>query len=113
MSGVKRKLNTLSLSDKLRLISEIDKGGKKKKVIAAEFGIPANTLSTILKNRGEILKKAEDGACNERKRFKTCTYEDIDAAVLEWMKMVRDKNLAISGPLIREKCFAWTFGILP
>lgn len=112
MSGVKRKLNTLSLSDKLRLISEIDKGGKKKKVIAAEFGIPANTLSTILKNRGEILKKAEDGACNERKRFKTCTYEDIDAAVLEWMKMVRDKNLAISGPLIREKAlfFAESLG---
>ena len=30
MSGAKRKLNTLSLSDKLRLINEVDKGVKRK-----------------------------------------------------------------------------------
>lgn len=72
----------LSLSDKLRLIFEVDKEGKKKKDITAAFGISANTLSTILKNRGEIQKKAEDGECSERKRFKTFVYEDIDATVL-------------------------------
>lgn len=103
MSYQKRKLNTISLSDKVRLISEIDKGIKKKKVIAADFGIPPSTLSTIIKNREEILKKAENGVSNDRKRFKTCTYEDIDKVTLEWFKMARDKNVSMSGPLIREK----------
>ncbi|KAF2893741.1 hypothetical protein ILUMI_12435 [Ignelater luminosus] len=103
MSGAKRKLNTLSLSDKVRLISEVDKGVRKKKEIAAEIGIPQNTLSTILKNREEILRKAEDGVPNNRKRFKACTYNDVDEAVLDWIKMVRDRNVSISGPLIKEK----------
>jgi hypothetical protein len=45
----KRKCETLSLSDKKKLIEEVEKGIKKKKDIAADFGILANTLSTIIK----------------------------------------------------------------
>lgn len=107
MSDQKRKLNTLLLSDKVRLISEIDKGVKKKKDIAADFGIPPSTLSTIIKNRKEILKKAENGVTNDRKRFKTCTYEDIDGVILEWFKMARARNVSISGPLIRKKALSF------
>ncbi|KAF2885259.1 hypothetical protein ILUMI_20925 [Ignelater luminosus] len=64
MSGEKRKLNMLSLSDKVHLICEVDKVVKKKKEIAVESGIPQNTLLTILKNREEILRRAEDGVPN-------------------------------------------------
>ena len=41
------KCNTLSASEKIRLLQEIDNGNKKKGEIAKEFGIPASTLSTI------------------------------------------------------------------
>ena len=51
MSNLKRKLNTLTLSDKLKIINEIDKGVQKKNQIAADFGITPSTLSTIIKNR--------------------------------------------------------------
>ena len=103
MSAQKRKLNALTLSDKIKLISEVDKGLKKKKDIAADFGIPQSTLSTIIKNREEIMKNTENGVQNDRKRFKVCTYDDIDEAILEWIKIIRDENVSISGPLIREK----------
>lgn len=39
LSGAKRKINALSLSDYVQLLFEIDKGMKKKIDIAAEFGI--------------------------------------------------------------------------
>ena len=51
MSNLKRKLNALTLSDKLKIINEIDKGVQKKNQIAADFGIPPSTLSTIIKKQ--------------------------------------------------------------
>lgn len=102
----------MSLSDKVRLISEVDKGIKKKKVIAEDLGIPPSTLSSIIRNREEILNKAENGVTNDRKHLKNCTYEDIDKATLEWFKIARDKNVPMSGPLVREKAlyFAESLG---
>lgn len=102
-----QKRSALSLAEKVKLISEIDKGVKKKKEIAIDFGIPSSTLSTIIKNREKILKIAENGISSDRKRVKICTYNDIDEAVLDWVKMVRDKNESISGPIIREKALAF------
>ena len=54
MSNLKRKLNALTLSDKLKIINEIDKGVQKKNQIAADFGIPPSTLSTIIKKEINI-----------------------------------------------------------
>jgi len=36
------------------------KGVKHKKDIASEFGIPASTLSTVLKDNDKILKAVEE-----------------------------------------------------
>ena len=51
MSG--RKLHTLPLKRKIKLIDAVEKrpAGKKKKEIAEEFGIVPNTLSTIVKDK--------------------------------------------------------------
>jgi hypothetical protein len=46
-----RKLKCLSLEEKCLLITEVEKMKGRKKDIAAQFGIPPNTLSTILKNK--------------------------------------------------------------
>jgi len=42
-----QKYKTLSLNDKIKIIELIRLGIQKKKDIAYEFKIPANTLSTI------------------------------------------------------------------
>lgn len=100
----KRHLNCLSLEEKYLLISEVGKGAKKKKDIAAQFGIPPNTLSTILKNKDALLEKMKDhGAGSKRKRLKTCHYDDIDDAMIKWVTVARNKNLPLSGIIIREK----------
>lgn len=55
MSYWKGKLNALLLSDKVTLITEVDKSIKKEKEIAADFEISLNTLLTIIKNCEEIV----------------------------------------------------------
>ena len=84
--SVKRTLKTLSIDDKYKLIKEV-KSGLKKKDVAVKYGVPANTVSTILKNKETIVTAIEyGGACGSSKRLKKPTYEIVDKAVLEWFK---------------------------
>lgn len=100
----KRKLKCLSVQEKRKLIAEVDKGEKKKKDIAVEYDIPPNTLSTILKNREKILQNAnETDTGGRRKRLKSCVYDDVDKAMIKWVTCARDKNVPLSGAIIREK----------
>ena len=71
MSNLKRKLNALTLSDKLKIINEIENDVQKKNKITADFGIPSSTLSTIMKNRDKILSKCPFDVSNEGKHIKT------------------------------------------
>lgn len=76
----------------------------EKKDIALKFGIPSNTLSTILKSKDKLVERSKNvDFSNKQKRIKTCVYADIDGAMIKWVTTARDKNLPISGTLIREK----------
>ena len=46
-----RKLTTLTLKHKIELIDEVEKKTKKEKDVAAEFDVPANTVSAIMKKK--------------------------------------------------------------
>lgn len=75
-----------------------------EKDIAADFGIPTNTLSTILKNRDSILSNQEQQVMDpERKRFRTAKHPDVEEALFRWFKAVRDKNIPVSGPWLATK----------
>lgn len=101
------------MQEKLDVIKEVDKGVFKKKDIAKKFGIPPNTLSTILKNRTKLEQVVNEHCVpTSRKRIKACLYADVDDAMLQWILVARDQNLPLSGPIIREKAqgFAIRFG---
>ncbi|GBO16736.1 Tigger transposable element-derived protein 6 [Araneus ventricosus] len=72
----------------------------KEKDIALKFGIPPNSLSTIIKYRNKIQNYNSSNSCS--KRLKTCVYEDVDEAVLKLIHTMRDKNFPISGTAITE-----------
>ena len=104
MSGFKRQ--SLSLDKMAEIIKAVDSApsSKKKKEIAADFGIPANTLSTILKNRDSILSNQEQQVLDpQRKRFRTAKHPDVEEALFRWFKAARDKNIPVSGPLLATK----------
>ncbi|XP_054281926.1 tigger transposable element-derived protein 6-like [Macrosteles quadrilineatus] len=104
MSSVKRKCKTLTHDEKRRVIKAVDEGLKKKSEIAKEFGIPPNTLSTIMKNREKY--EAEGGLTN-KKRCKSGEFKDVDECVLTWLKQCRDKNIPVSGPILQEKAIQY------
>lgn len=104
MSGFKRQ--SLNLDKKAEIIKAVDGAplSKKKKDIAADFGIPANMLSTILKNRDSILSNQEQQIMDPgRKRFRTAKHPDVEEALFRWFKAAHDKNIPVSGPLLATK----------
>lgn len=95
----KRKLNVLSISDKVRLIQLVEKGDRKKCEIANEFNIPPNTLSSIIKQKEKIMKFN----CGNMKKMRMTPYLDIDECLLKWFTQCRDKNIPLNGTILLEK----------
>ncbi|XP_025415698.1 tigger transposable element-derived protein 4-like [Sipha flava] len=82
------KRKCLSIADKFEILNEVDKGIKKKD-IAERYGIPTSSLSTILKNRENIIRQVEsNNLLKNRKRIKVCVYEKVDKAVLKWIASI-------------------------
>ena len=105
MDKTPRKLKTLSLGDKVKLIGQVNNRGVKRKVdIATEWGIPQSTLSTIMKNKESLIAQYEKQSCTpDRKRMKMAAHPDIEEALLMWFKAARAENIPISGPIMQEK----------
>ena len=103
MSEFKRQF--LSLQKKVAIIRAVDNAPpSKKKEIASEFSIPANTLSTVLKNQASIMCSETRGVFDQkRKRISSSEYKDMDEALLKWFPGARDQNVPVSGPLLLAK----------
>ena len=106
MEKKRQTLTALTLKKKYELIQAVQNApaSSKKKDIAAEFKIPSNTLSTIMKNKDHVIEKYHRQDIEpERKRFRSSAFTDIDEALLKWFEVVRDRNAAVSGPIMKEK----------
>lgn len=99
------KRKALTVADKIRILNDVETG-MPKKLVAQKYKIPSCTLSTVIKNRDAILKCQEAGG-DERRKLKQCKFNSVDEAVLKWVTMVRNQNLPLSGPLIKEKAIAY------
>ncbi|KAL4098280.1 hypothetical protein QTP88_022918 [Uroleucon formosanum] len=88
MSSSKRMLKTLTYEEKAAVIREVENGFKTKSLIAKEFGIPPNTLSTYLKNKEKILNKLATSSVKGRKRARKPENPDVDECVYKWFKHV-------------------------
>ncbi|KAK8758167.1 hypothetical protein V5799_004198 [Amblyomma americanum] len=96
----------LTLEQKVLLIKEVEKGGRKKTDIAKEFGIPPSTLSTVLKNKEAVLDGFEKSFSAKTKRNRDYRYPEVEGALLEWLKNARNANLPIHGPALTAKAEA-------
>lgn len=82
-SGIKRK--AISIDTKVQIISAVDEGKLSKTAIAEQFGIKKNSLSTILKNRSQIVSAHDGHALSPaRKKIRYGKHDDIDEALLKW-----------------------------
>ncbi|XP_046750601.1 tigger transposable element-derived protein 6-like [Diprion similis] len=102
----KRKLKSLSIGEKIRMIEIVKTGSKTKKDIAEEFGIPTSTLSTILKNEVDLMQKISADNL-DRKRNKATEFPDLEECLIKWFKQCRDQNVSVGGPILKEKAEAF------
>ncbi|KAH8032775.1 hypothetical protein HPB51_001834 [Rhipicephalus microplus] len=112
MAQPAKKRKFLSLEDKARIIAQA-KAGKKKALIAEEFGIAASSLSTILKSKDAIGKALASGTSAKHKKVTQPVHEALDKAVYTWFVETRAKKIALSGDIVRQKAldFACMLGI--
>ena len=110
----RRKYKSLTVKRKLEVIERVESlpPGKKKKYIAAEFGIPQSTLSTILKDKEKLLVTCTTGNA-KRKRYRESTKPEVDAALYQWFTAARADSIPISGEILKSKAeeFSTEFGV--
>jgi len=98
------KYKSLNIKEILKAINEVEDEGCPVKVVAEKYGVPHNTLSTILKNKENLKNKiSENPVLISRKRLRLGKYENVDKAVVFFVKEARSNNLAINGKLIQKK----------
>ena len=98
----KQKYKSLSVKQKLEILERLDHlPAHKKKDIAAEFGIPCSTLSTILKNK-ETLKRQHVLGSSKKFRLKESTKPDVDTALFQSFTWNSDNSIFL---LIQSFCW--------
>ncbi|XP_029464162.1 tigger transposable element-derived protein 4 [Rhinatrema bivittatum] len=98
-----RKKKSLSIEEKINIISAVE-SGKKKADIAAKYGIKKNSLSSIMKNKDKILEAYESLRFDpKRKRLRTAFYTDLEEALMRWYRVAQCLNVPVNGPMLRLK----------
>lgn len=98
-----RKLNCLSVSQKLNIIKEIKQEGKGRKEVADKYSIAICTVSRILKDENRLKGVASLNGNVEKKRFKKGNYESVETALSLWFKQVRSKGCQVTGPMFLDQ----------
>ncbi|XP_042326264.1 tigger transposable element-derived protein 4 [Sceloporus undulatus] len=102
LSPVARKKTSLTIQDKIAIITTIENG--KKTEIAEKYGIKRNSLYSIMKNKDNILEAFESLPFDpKRKRLRMAHYTDLEEALVKWYQMAQCSNVRINGPLLRIK----------
>lgn len=93
------KYRSLTLREKKEVLEAVDSGEKKKNV-AAQFGIAATTLSTILKQREKIMASSQSG---NRKRDRPGKFPQLEECLIQWLIQCYYQNIPVNGPILIEK----------
>uniref|UniRef100_A0A0A9XUX5 Tigger transposable element-derived protein 4 n=1 Tax=Lygus hesperus TaxID=30085 RepID=A0A0A9XUX5_LYGHE len=102
-TAVKRKLNMLSLSEKLELIKAVEGcPGKTNNQFAKEFRIPPATMSRILKEKHKIMQVAMQGY-SKRKRLRPAKYPELEKKLMEWLCNTQEIKAPVSGKYLKVK----------
>ncbi|NWW53019.1 TIGD4 protein, partial [Pedionomus torquatus] len=100
---VVRRKKSISIEEKIDIISAVE-SGKKKADIAAKYGIKKNSLSSIMKNKEKVLEAFESLRFDpKRKRLRTAFYTDLEEALMKWYRMAQCLNVPVNGPMLRLK----------
>lgn len=94
----------LTLQEKVKIIEIFNKEKPSVRNLAKQFNIGKTQAAEIVKNKEELLKNFNSNVHPAQKRsfFKTGGL-NIDKLCYDWFVKARNKNIPLSGPIIRTK----------
>lgn len=95
------KRKAISIEDKAHIIFRLD-NGELNKDIAKDFGVPHSTISKIKKHREKFLTSFDEEKL-KRKKVRNSRYNDVEEALLAWLRIRSSKNVPISGPILQKQ----------
>ncbi|GBN19445.1 Major centromere autoantigen B [Araneus ventricosus] len=95
------KRKNLSFAEKNELIEKFQNSNLSKAAFAKANSIPRTTLNNILS--AKICSSNVQNCDQERKRQRFSPYENVDKALLSWIKYARSQNAPISWNVLKEK----------
>ena len=97
------KRKQFTIETKYQAILQVEKGVQKK-VVAADLGISARTLSTRLTTKDTTKAAYESGAFGGKaKRMKPGQFPKTETSLVAWMHEARAANMSLSGTLLKIK----------
>nr|CAI5841347.1 unnamed protein product [Callosobruchus analis] len=88
----------------MQIITESEKFSTSARKLAEKFGVGRTQINDILKNKSDLKKIFEENSNPEQKRkFPKTEGLAIDQVVYNWFCKSRNRNIPISGPLLKEK----------
>ena len=67
---LKRKLLVKTLNERCKALKDIEKSLSSKDA-SKKYGVPPNTISTWIKNKGKYFKALEDNCSSKKTKIKT------------------------------------------
>lgn len=103
---VKPKSKCLTLKEKSKILEEIEKG-MTVSLLAKKYGIAKSTVC-LIKKKKDVILEAVDNILNPSKRrtLKVSVYKLMEKELYKWFLKQRERNLPVSGDIIREKALS-------
>lgn len=92
----------LTIHDKMSVIEKREKGISERK-LAEEYKCSKTQINNIYKNRDVIRKDFDENINFSLKVKKKGTYEDINVQVYRWYCKMKNKNIRVTGPMLKKK----------
>ncbi|GBN94671.1 Major centromere autoantigen B [Araneus ventricosus] len=95
------KRKNLSFAEKNELIEKFQNSNLSEAAFTKANSIPRTTLNNIL--AAKLCSSNAQICYQERKRQRLSPYENVDKALLSWIKYARSQNAPISWNVLKEK----------
>lgn len=96
--------NVLTLKQKVEVIDYVNKNpGSSSRKVSNVFKCGKTQIQSILKNKDEIMGEYEKNCPGNRKRCRAEEYSEVNEAVYKWYCLARERNIPVSGPLLKEE----------
>ena len=97
-----RERKRFTFQEKHLILLELDRGAKRAD-LEVKHGISHGTLSGFIKDRKKIEEAVSCSYTVKSKSSKQGKFVEVDTALLEWFRQIRDANERVTGSDLLEK----------